>query len=83
MTDGVANVARPRRPWQVWALLAILGVLGLATMLFAPLEQLLPPGVHVPKIALLFQPALLPVGQGQGVHRIALPTFTLPAFLQL
>jgi hypothetical protein len=62
MVDGLVSGARPRRSWRVWVLLAILGVLGLATMLFAPLEQLLPPGVHVPKIALLIQPALLLVG---------------------
>ena len=62
MLDGFVSGTRARRSWRVWAMLAVLGVLGLATMLFAPLEQLLPPGGHVPKIALLAQPALLVVG---------------------
>jgi hypothetical protein len=55
----IKTVVLPRRSWRVWAALAALALAGLATMLWAPIEQLLPPGIHVPRIALLVQPAIL------------------------
>jgi hypothetical protein len=50
-----------RRSRNLWLLLAALGLVGLATMLLAPIEQLLPPGIAIPRAALLVQPAVLVV----------------------
>lgn len=50
-----------RRSWHLWVLLAAMGLLGVATMMLAPIEQLLPPGIDVPRVALLVQPAVLVV----------------------
>ncbi|HEY6815570.1 MAG TPA: CPBP family glutamic-type intramembrane protease [Croceibacterium sp.] len=51
--------AQARGPWLVWVLLAAVALAGLTTMLFAPIEQLLPPGVEIPRAVLLVQPAVL------------------------
>lgn len=42
-------------------LLMAIGLVGVATLLLAPLEQLLPPGVDVPRAVLLIQPAVFVV----------------------
>jgi membrane protease YdiL (CAAX protease family) len=50
-----------RRSRRFLLVLIALGLAGLATMLLAPIEQLLPAGIHVPRAALLVQPALIVV----------------------
>ena len=61
MSGTTADAPGPRRAWHLWVVLAAMGLLGLATMMLAPIEQLLPPGIDVPRAALLAQPALLVV----------------------
>ena len=50
-----------RRSWRVWIVLAAMGCIGLATMMLAPIEELLPPGIEVPRMVLLAQPAVIVV----------------------
>jgi membrane protease YdiL (CAAX protease family) len=53
---------RERRSLAFLLVLMALGLVAVATMLLAPLEALLPPGIEVPRILLLVQPALLVIG---------------------
>ena len=57
--DGLAP--RPRRSVRFLLALMALGLLGVASMLLAPLERALPPGIEVPRAVLLIQPAILTV----------------------
>lgn len=61
MSDRPATRIERRSAAFVLLLIAI-GWLGVATMLLAPLEQMLPPGLQVPRPALLIQPAILVAG---------------------
>lgn len=60
-TPAIAE-AIPRRSWRFLLLLVGIGAVGIASMLFAPLEQLLPSGLEVPRALLMLQPAILVVG---------------------
>jgi len=53
---------RPRRSAGFLWLVTGLGLAGVASLALAPLEQALPPGVDVPPLLLLLQPALLVLG---------------------
>jgi hypothetical protein len=57
--ERVNSFARARRPWSLWVTLAALALAGLMTMMLAPIEQLLPAGIAIPRAALLVQPAVL------------------------
>lgn len=58
-TPPTSAESLPRRPWRFLLLLVGIGAVGIASMLFAPIEQLLPAGVEVPRTILLVQPAVL------------------------
>jgi hypothetical protein len=51
-----------RRNGAFLLLVMAIGLLGVSTLLLAPLEQFLPPGVEVPRVVLLIQPAVLVIG---------------------
>lgn len=61
MTDQTPAIAA-RRSRTLLFLLMALGLLGVATMLLVPLEDALPPGIEVPRVLLLIQPAILVIG---------------------
>lgn len=52
------EAARRRSKYFLLLLIAV-GAVSLLSMLVAPIEQLLPPGIDVPRIALLVQPAII------------------------
>jgi hypothetical protein len=57
-TAGIASVARDKR---LLVAVVMLGLIGVATLGFAPLETILPPKLHLPRAALLIQPAIFTV----------------------
>jgi hypothetical protein len=61
MKDAPSPPGERRNPAFLFVLMA-LGLLGVATMLLAPLEQMLPPGIELPRAILLIQPAVLVIG---------------------
>jgi hypothetical protein len=56
------DAPRERRSVTFLLVLMAIGLAAVASMLLAPLEQLLPPGLEVPRAALVIQPAILVLG---------------------
>jgi hypothetical protein len=61
MNDAHSPAGERRNLAFLFVLMAI-GLLGVATMLLAPLERMLPPGIELPRAVLLIQPAFLVIG---------------------
>ena len=53
--------AAPHRAPRLLVTMIVIGLLAVATLYLVPLETLLPPKLHVPRIMLLIQPAVLTV----------------------
>ena len=60
MVDMLASASVPaERDRRLLAIMLVLGLIAVATLLVVPFETILPAQVHVPRIALLIQPAVI------------------------
>jgi hypothetical protein len=62
MTDlSQATVTAKQRDWPLLLIMMGLGLAGVGTLIFVPFETILPPQIHIPRIVLLIQPAVITI----------------------
>lgn len=59
MIELARAVAAPQRDRQLLLIMIALGLVAVGTLIVVPFETILPPQVHVPRILLLIQPAII------------------------
>lgn len=59
---GQTGAIAPQRDRQLLLVMMALGLFAVATLIVVPFETILPPQVHVPRILLLIQPAMITLG---------------------